>query len=286
MVGIGVAFSVLVPIHGQPNVPVTMPWWAFVAVVALIEFPLIHLYVKSEAHSFTLGELALCLGLFLVPPDMFVLAAALGAILAKVRLPPVKLAFNTALWVMQAGVALTIFHVFGDSANPFGVRSVVATFAAMAVVGALGVIAVSGAISLVQGRLAPARLGLAGSIATAVNVANTGLGLIAVYLIAQEPHLVVALVGPIAVLFFAYRGFTGEADALLVRIRAAAIILRDPRWQNWATYFKATTPGMHRAFDAVMLDVIATLPLDAALRFSPDAFFDALLSRLPLVVQN
>lgn len=231
MVGVGVAFSVLVPIQGQANVAVTLPWWGFVAVVALIEFPLIHLYVKSEAHSFTLGELALCLGLFLVPPDMFVLAAALGAILAKVRLPPVKLAFNTALWVMQAGVALTIFHVFGDPGHPFGVRSVVATFAAMAVVGALGVIAVSGAISLVQGRLAPARLGLAGSIATAVNVANTGLGLIAVYLIAQEPHLVVALIGPIAVLFFAYRAFIREHQQhqrLQVVYQATRSILEAP----------------------------------------------------------
>ena len=58
---------------------------------------------------------------------------------------------------------------------------------------------------------------------------------------------------------------TNEADALLVRIRAAAIILCDPRWQAWSTYFRASTPAMHRAFDVVMLDCVATLPLDGSI---------------------
>ena len=40
-----------------------------------------------------------------------------------------------------------------------------------------------------------------------------------------EPSLLIAVKRTITTV-------TGEADALLVRIRAAAIILRDPRWQN------------------------------------------------------
>jgi hypothetical protein len=77
-----------------------------------------------------------------------------------------------------------------------------------------------------------------------------------------------------------------EADALLVRIRAAAIILGDPRWPSWSAYFRASTPEMHRAFDVVMLDCVATLPLDASMKFCPDEFFDALLSGTPLVICN
>ena len=77
-----------------------------------------------------------------------------------------------------------------------------------------------------------------------------------------------------------------EADALLVRIRAAAIILRNPRWSKWSAYFKASTPQMHRAFDVVMLDCVATLPLDPSLRFSPDEFFDALLGGMPCPISN
>ena len=92
-----------------------------------------------------------------------------------------------------------------------------------------------------------------------------------------EPSLLIAVTRTITT-------NTHDADALLIRIRAAAIILRDLRWQNWSKYFKASTPELHRAFDAVMLDCVATLPLDAALRFSPDEFFDALLSGMRRVL--
>ena len=94
-----------------------------------------------------------------------------------------------------------------------------------------------------------------------------------------EPSLLIAVTRTIT-------ADTREADALLVRIRATAIILGDPRWQNWSAYFRASTPEMHRAFDVVMLDCVATLPLDASLKFCPDEFFDALLSGTPLMICN
>jgi hypothetical protein len=94
-----------------------------------------------------------------------------------------------------------------------------------------------------------------------------------------EPSLLIAVTRTITT-------NTDDANALLVRIRATAIILGDPRWQNWSTYFKASTPEMHRAFDVVMLDCVATLPLDASLKFCPNEFFDALLSGTPLMICN
>ena len=94
-----------------------------------------------------------------------------------------------------------------------------------------------------------------------------------------EPSLLIAVTRTITT-------NTDDANALLVRIRATAIILGDPRWQNWSVYFRASTPEMHRAFDVVMLDCVATLPLDASLKFCPDEFFDALLSGTPLMICN
>ncbi len=210
MLFVAFALGLLVRTDTQPDVSVSLPWWGFILLVAAIEFPLIHLYIKNEAHSFTLGELALCLGLFLVPPEIFVIAAGLGALFAKVRLIPVKLAFNTSMWILQATVVLVLFHVAGDPAHPFSVRSIVVVFGAMTIVGALGVLAVSGAISLAQGRMSMPKIGMAAGIAMTVNVANTGLGVIAAYLVANEPQLVIALVGPAAVLFVAYRAFVRE----------------------------------------------------------------------------
>jgi hypothetical protein len=77
-----------------------------------------------------------------------------------------------------------------------------------------------------------------------------------------------------------------EAITLLVRIRAAAIALADPRWPSWSHYFRSNPPESYRVFDAVVLDIIATLPLDASLRFAPEIFFDALLASIPVDGRN
>ena len=232
MLAAGVGISVLlVDDLAKPVVPLTLSWWVFALVVAIIEFPLIHLYIRSEAHSFTLGELALCLGLFVVPPQHFIIGAVVGATIAKFRLPPLKLAFNAALWALQASVAVVVFQRIANPADPFDGWGVVATFLSMSLVGIIGVVAVFAAISLVQGRLRSGPLAQAATIAVPVTVANTGFGLIAAYLLTQAPQLVFALLGPIAVLFLAYRAFIVEHqqhERLQVVYRATRSILEAP----------------------------------------------------------
>jgi hypothetical protein len=71
-----------------------------------------------------------------------------------------------------------------------------------------------------------------------------------------------------------------EADALLVRIRAAAIVLCDPRWPKWSAYFRAQDALRRAAFDQAVLGVVAALPLDASLKFASADFFDAVLERV------
>ncbi len=232
MLGAGLGIShFLVDNGATPAVPITLSWWVFALVVAIIEFPLIHLYIRSEAHSFTLGELGLCLGLFLVPPEHFIIGAVVGATIAKFRLPPLKLAFNAALWVLQASVAVAVFQRIANLTDPFGGWGVVATFGSMSLVGVIGVVAVFAAITLVQGKLRGGPLAHAATIAAPVTVANTGLGLIAAYLLTQAPQLVFALFGPVAVLFLAYRAFIVEHqqhERLRVVYRATRSILEAP----------------------------------------------------------
>lgn len=70
-----------------------------------------------------------------------------------------------------------------------------------------------------------------------------------------------------------------QSMALLARIRAAAIVLRDPRWLPWSAYFRNCGRDEHCLFDAAILHIVATLPLTGALRFHSDDFFDAVLAR-------
>ncbi len=192
------------------DLPVTLSWWALVILVAIVEFPSIHLHIRSESHSFSLGELGLCIGLFLVPPAQFVIGAVIGAAIAKLRLPPVKWVFNVAMWGLQAAASLVVFRAVADASNPFGARGVAGAFIAMFVMGAIGVVTVSAAISLASGRIRARPLLTTTMIALPVNVANTGLGLVATYLIIEAPQLVFALVGPTLVFFLAYRAFVVE----------------------------------------------------------------------------
>ncbi|MEQ1717574.1 MAG: hypothetical protein ABL907_16620 [Hyphomicrobium sp.] len=74
-------------------------------------------------------------------------------------------------------------------------------------------------------------------------------------------------------------GSDAQSMALLARIRAAAIVLRDPRWPAWMGYFRTCGRDEHCLFDAAILHIVATLPLTAQLRFHSDDFFDAVLAR-------
>ena len=74
-----------------------------------------------------------------------------------------------------------------------------------------------------------------------------------------------------------------ETPALLTRIRAAAIVMNDPRWPAWPVAMKTAGVEERQAFDVALLRIIAGLPLTDDLWFSGDEFYDALLaSAIPL----
>jgi hypothetical protein len=94
-----------------------------------------------------------------------------------------------------------------------------------------------------------------------------------------EPSLLIAVTRTVA-------PNVGEADALLVRIRAAAIVFCDPRWPKWSAYFKAQDRATRAAFDHAVLAVVAELPLNAALQFAPTDFLNAVLERVDAATCN
>jgi hypothetical protein len=69
-----------------------------------------------------------------------------------------------------------------------------------------------------------------------------------------------------------------DTPALLARIRAAAMVMNDPRWPPWSEHFKTCTAEQRQAFETALLQIIAELPLLPDLTFHADAFFDALLA--------
>lgn len=69
-----------------------------------------------------------------------------------------------------------------------------------------------------------------------------------------------------------------EATALTLRLIATADLFNDPRWPAWSRYYKNGSAGRRRAFDRLLVLLIADMDLDATGRFPADQFFDALLT--------
>lgn len=68
-----------------------------------------------------------------------------------------------------------------------------------------------------------------------------------------------------------------EASALTLRLLAAATLFNDPRWPAWLRFYKTAPIDRRRAFDAVLVLLIADMELDAHCRFPADQFFAGLL---------
>ena len=110
----------LQPIEGQLYVP-----WSIFAIAFLItEAFVVHVHFRKEAHTFSMTELALVLGLFMVAPWQLVLAHLVGATaaLAVVRRQRlIKLAFNLSLFTLSTGIAVTTFSALaGGAADVIG----------------------------------------------------------------------------------------------------------------------------------------------------------------------
>ena len=97
---------VLVPSEPPIPLPFEVPVWLIAAGFYLAEAKVIHLHIGRSAHSFSMSELPLVAGLFLVSPPAFIVARLIGSGLALFfnrRQRSVKLAFNLAQFGLRLG---------------------------------------------------------------------------------------------------------------------------------------------------------------------------------------
>jgi diguanylate cyclase (GGDEF)-like protein len=190
-----------------------VPWWALAVAFYLAEVVVVHFQFRGQAHSFSLSEIPLVLGLFLLPPTEFIAATLVGSGLALViarRQGPLKLAFNLSQFFLTATAALAVFHLV-QLALPPGISSQwLAALAAAMTANVVGIVAVTGVIALVEGRFQGERLPQVIKFGVLVGFTNTCLALIAVTMLALEPMALWLLVLPGLLLYSAYRAYTSE----------------------------------------------------------------------------
>jgi diguanylate cyclase (GGDEF)-like protein len=204
----------LAPVGRQVGVT----WWLLALAFGVVEVFVIHVRFRGDAHSISLSETPLLLGLFFVSPRGVVLAQLAGAgvtLALHRRQGPLKLAFNLSQLTMSTCAAAALFHGIVALGDPLGPAGWAASFAATFTVDVLAGLMINLAISLSQARRPrfPHVFGI-GSVAV---VTNTCLALVATTILWLHPTsawLLLALVTTMLLAYHAYGSLRHKHDSL------------------------------------------------------------------------
>lgn len=214
-VPVGIEAALLEPAAGQRGG--FLAWIALAATFAVSEVFVVHVHVRRDSHSFSLAEVPLVLGLFLVTPFVLLLAAIGGVASALVlhrRQQPTKVAFNLAKLVLELGLALAAFRWFGiDSAIPDN-RAALEVFATTLACSVLGALLVSLVIATAQSSVRG--IGFVSTLPVSLfgTVTATSLGLVGVTMTHAAPATIWLLVIPVAGCYAAYVAWTQQSRRL------------------------------------------------------------------------
>ena len=213
--------AALLPSQGALAGGVALPWWALGIAYLLAGILGVHIGLGRHAHTITLSEVPLVLGLVAASPASLIAGGLAGTALSLTlyrRQRPVKVAFNLAVFVIEVEVAVIVMraalggHPIG-SAIGWG-----ATLAGTLTASLVSTLLVAVAMSVATRRRRLAELPVVLGVALSATAINTLLGLGGLDLVEHDPRAVFVLVLPIAALAVAYRSYLGERQKH-VRVR-------------------------------------------------------------------
>lgn len=192
---------------------VRIPWWALAAGFAATEVFVVHAHVRGSAHSLTLSEIPLVLGLLLADPADLVLAMVAGpavVLLFTRGHGTVRLLFNLAQFGLTAALATIVMHALVPAPALIGPAVWGAAFAAVLASSFTAAVLVFCAIGMSEGSIASRRL--AGMLGADLLVAltNTSVALSVATVVAEDVRAGWLLVPPATILLLAYRAYVSE----------------------------------------------------------------------------
>jgi len=214
---VGSAALYLGVVRHLPSVdsPPRLPWFVLIGIFYLVEANVVHVHFQREAHSFSLSEIPLVLGLFFVSPSHLVLAQIIGAGLALTihrRQSPLKLLFNLGQFSLGTQTAIVLFTSLAPLMHEDTPVGWGAAFIATAASALAGLVLITIAISVAEGRVELNKLNEVFALGMLSAATNASLGLVAVTVLWEQPHGVLLLLVPVGSLFLAYRAYISERD--------------------------------------------------------------------------
>jgi signal transduction histidine kinase len=194
---------------------IDLRWYALAPLFAIAELAVVHFRFRRDAHSFSLSDVPMVLGMFLASTGDLVAAVVVGNLFALVvvrRQRGLKLWFNVVGFASQALVAHAVFKLIVGEADPIGaagwIGAFAGTWAAFAVADAL----VTGAIRLSGGVVKPNELGAVIVFGLIAGSINAGLALLLITIFLLHPESAWLALVPTFILFIAYRAYTDQRD--------------------------------------------------------------------------
>ena len=189
-----------------------LPWWVLALMFYLAERFVAHIEYGRQAHSFSLSEVPLVIGLFVATPLELLGAYLCGAAAALVlhrRQEPIRLAFNLGLFMLMASAASTLFHRV--EVHPAGLPPGWASAtAAASVTSLIAAVAIFVAIATVERTWKWSRLRETAVLACMTGLSNTALGLVAVSALGRDVGEALVLGVPALMLYGAYGAYTSQ----------------------------------------------------------------------------
>jgi diguanylate cyclase (GGDEF)-like protein len=208
----GMATLVLLTTRGLPAPlhQLGIPWWAIAIGFYLAECAVVHVHFRREAHTLSLSEVPLVLGLFAVSPIGLVTAQLAGMATALVfyrRQRPLKIVFNLAQSALATAIAVAVFRAAVDGRNPLQPVGWIAALGAASLAAATGIVLVAAAVSLAEERPALERVTTTAAVSFLGTLTAASLALAAATLAETRPSAVILLLMPTAACALALRAY-------------------------------------------------------------------------------
>jgi len=194
------------PLLEHPHIP----WWVLLPTFAASELFVVHLEGRQGAHSVSLREVPIVVGLVLLTPGAYVVAVLAGTVgvLWLVRgQRGQRLLFNTALLCLESAIAVALYRTALGPDDVVSVRGWGAASLTLLVTDLVSALAITGAMSLQHGRLDTTVLREAVSSGLLAALTNASLAVLVLVLLVEEPTALVALLAVYVTVYSSYRGY-------------------------------------------------------------------------------
>ncbi len=195
----------------------TIPFWILAPIFFLGEIAVVHLRLRSDAHSYSLSEIPRVVGIYFAPTvGQLVLAQLLGNAFAFIlarRQIPIRAAFNLAQNTLQTLLTVAVFRLVAGG-DPFGLSGWLGILLGSVAALVSATVLITAAIRLTGGKVDAAenrRVVLFTGLAMTVNVT---FGLIGVQLATFRPDALPLVVVPGILAFITYRRLVFDQEKL------------------------------------------------------------------------